>query len=319
MARDALEERVEYGWARRRARGWRGLTVMAGALLAATFFLPAVVSCNADVVPLDATVETLKGPWGSEMAQALQHGSALLMYVPAYLVGALLALAGVGRLMGWKWSPRWYGRVALGVVLVPAVVLPVCILFELVADGQNSDLADSSAWAVILVCLAAPVWVLFCLVMARRRRELRHARHQFIFSLWMVLWFGIWAADFSSARYGVILSFVASVGLLAAAAGEARVLTGQGWMRTLGQLMIGRLGPMVDGRGRCPQCGYLLYGLAERRCPECGRGFSPDDVGLTPADLNSAIPGSISGTSYNCPGGTTRGSSMNNHPTSGAC
>lgn len=27
---------------------------------------------------------------------------------------------------------------------------------------------------------------------------------------------------------------------------------------------------------RCRSCGYDLSGLAEHRCPECGRGFDPE-------------------------------------------
>lgn len=46
------------------------------------------------------------------------------------------------------------------------------------------------------------------------------------------------------------------------------------------------------GRGvpKCEGCGYLLYGLAQRRCPECGRPFSsppeppPADSPTTEAD-----------------------------------
>jgi rubredoxin len=30
----------------------------------------------------------------------------------------------------------------------------------------------------------------------------------------------------------------------------------------------------------CPRCGYYLHGLAENRCPECGRTFDPNE--LTP-------------------------------------
>jgi hypothetical protein len=29
---------------------------------------------------------------------------------------------------------------------------------------------------------------------------------------------------------------------------------------------------------RCLGCGYILDGLPEPRCPECGRGFDPDDA-----------------------------------------
>ncbi len=31
--------------------------------------------------------------------------------------------------------------------------------------------------------------------------------------------------------------------------------------------------------GRCYECGYLLVGLPEPRCPECGTPFDPDDLG----------------------------------------
>ena len=32
-----------------------------------------------------------------------------------------------------------------------------------------------------------------------------------------------------------------------------------------------------DFHGFCPRCHYNLRGLAEPRCPECGRGFDPSD------------------------------------------
>lgn len=31
-------------------------------------------------------------------------------------------------------------------------------------------------------------------------------------------------------------------------------------------------------QGRCRRCGYLLYGLPEPRCPECGEPFDPAEV-----------------------------------------
>jgi hypothetical protein len=35
----------------------------------------------------------------------------------------------------------------------------------------------------------------------------------------------------------------------------------------------------------CPECGYLLVGLSEKRCPECGRPFTLEELGVTEADL----------------------------------
>lgn len=37
--------------------------------------------------------------------------------------------------------------------------------------------------------------------------------------------------------------------------------------------------------GMCPGCGYHLYGLRDRRCPECGRPFSFEEVCSTPESL----------------------------------
>jgi len=31
----------------------------------------------------------------------------------------------------------------------------------------------------------------------------------------------------------------------------------------------------MNGHGVCNKCGYLLYGLRSRRCPECGTDFEP--------------------------------------------
>lgn len=36
------------------------------------------------------------------------------------------------------------------------------------------------------------------------------------------------------------------------------------------------------GELKCPQCGYLLYGLQEPRCPECGTAFDPAMIGGPP-------------------------------------
>jgi hypothetical protein len=37
--------------------------------------------------------------------------------------------------------------------------------------------------------------------------------------------------------------------------------------------------------GLCPKCGYSMTGLMELRCPECGRHFTPEEVGRTLDDL----------------------------------
>jgi hypothetical protein len=43
----------------------------------------------------------------------------------------------------------------------------------------------------------------------------------------------------------------------------------------------------------CSECGYPLHGLEERRCPECGRPFDPQDdrtFSTQPAGLSQHAP-----------------------------
>ncbi len=46
--------------------------------------------------------------------------------------------------------------------------------------------------------------------------------------------------------------------------------------------LIGLVVTVPNVPGRCPGCGYLLIGLPERRCPECGRPFTFKEVRRTP-------------------------------------
>ncbi|MGE5608011.1 MAG: hypothetical protein ACM359_02050 [Bacillota bacterium] len=39
--------------------------------------------------------------------------------------------------------------------------------------------------------------------------------------------------------------------------------------------LVGRAVPELRQFGACTHCGYLLYGLREPRCPECGQPFDP--------------------------------------------
>lgn len=48
--------------------------------------------------------------------------------------------------------------------------------------------------------------------------------------------------------------------------------------------------------GRCERCGYLLRGLPEPRCPECGEPFDPLSAGVGPAQ-SETTPNSGSRTS----------------------
>jgi len=40
----------------------------------------------------------------------------------------------------------------------------------------------------------------------------------------------------------------------------------------------------------CPGCGYCLLGLREHRCPECGRPFRMEELGVSEEELQPAMP-----------------------------
>ena len=41
---------------------------------------------------------------------------------------------------------------------------------------------------------------------------------------------------------------------------------------------------------RCPGCDYCLLGLREHRCPECGRPFRLEELGVSEEELQPAMP-----------------------------
>lgn len=55
---------------------------------------------------------------------------------------------------------------------------------------------------------------------------------------------------------------------------------------------IMRLAPFrIQDGASCPQCGYCVRGVASSICPECGRAFNREDLGLSEAAFNDLISG----------------------------
>jgi hypothetical protein len=93
-----------------------------------------------------------------------------------------------------------------------------------------------------------------------------------------------WARNRDVFRIGlanvlISLLFVALVNALSWSPGQAErpfAVMGAAYLLVLLGLTIlaHRRAPRMDA-SRCPNCGYLLIGLPEPRCPECGTGFDP--------------------------------------------
>jgi hypothetical protein len=87
-------------------------------------------------------------------------------------------------------------------------------------------------------------------------------------------------AALGAGHVGICILFVSLVNILGWSPAAARVpfmLMGTIYILIMAPLswFIGQSLPELQQFGVCPHCGYLLYGLREPRCPECGEAFDP--------------------------------------------
>ncbi|HEX2971241.1 MAG TPA: hypothetical protein VHP11_02840, partial [Tepidisphaeraceae bacterium] len=80
------------------------------------------------------------------------------------------------------------------------------------------------------------------------------------------------------AHMGICILFVSLVNLLSWGPGAARepfIAMGAMYILATGpwSWWVGKTLPQQEQFGVCARCGYLLYGLTEPRCPECGTPF----------------------------------------------
>src|SRR4030042_229619 len=138
----------------RRARKWRMLTIFSGLLLASSFFMPAVQSCNKPVVPAmefyDLVTQVPSGS-GNTLYNIAEFCAEICVYFPAYLFGLLLVLAAFGRLTDRKRLTSFCSWCII-ILLFYVSVISICV--EYVSSGQTSGLwildAVLGIWTLLL-------------------------------------------------------------------------------------------------------------------------------------------------------------------------
>lgn len=285
----------------RRAFRWRLLSLASGGLLAATFFMPSVQGCNNPIIPAEEAwefSEELRLSVRDMYASIDLEDLAVAYYVltAGYLFGLLVALAALGRLTKGQ-RIQSLTRVCLilftlilggGIGLVTSHLGWRAGLDGLPALFSPTEFAPLGSWLPFINFVLLPLWMMSLLVILWRGRNPPELSIAFVTGLFAAHWFSYWSIMSwwnGDDHYGIHLSFGASCVIVAAALGEARAVSRQSWMRTLGQLMTGRFRGQDERIGMCPKCGYNLYGLSEQRCPECGRAFTFEEVGATAETL----------------------------------
>ena len=164
-----------------------------------------------------------------------------------------------------------------GLLGLLAFVLGLALSIFLVAlagmlTSNSVDILDTSAILSGLTLLVAPcanLWMWHDRIITRRR-----------------LMGACICASTGVALPFFILAFLTSRSIILSAL--FTVATGYGlltaaWcgIATLLWPVVCRLAPIrVQDGETCPQCGYCVRGVASRICPECGRAFNRDDLGL---------------------------------------
>jgi hypothetical protein len=272
-------------WAVRR-RFWASLGLLAGLLLAGSYFMPAV-SCQEEGIRVNPSQEvrhfvksearswTALPPVGS--ARSVDWLMYLVVYITPYVFGLLAAAGAASRLAGNPHGQRWATLSLAALGLTAAVALFYCCAFrgELWGGRVSFHLGEGN-----VPTLLAAVWAAILCIRAVVIGPRAHLSLTFCGALLCVWW---WFHVFRvidwpwGMEYGWSLAVVATVLLLPATFAEYRTLTLARRGRALLQLLACRPAVFVT-TGQCPACGYSIRGLPAPRCPECGRPFPPAEV-----------------------------------------
>jgi len=244
----------------------RRLQASAGLLLACTFFLPAVRSCNSNIIPAESVVE-LAGDPPTDFDEWLHVPSAFALYLAAYVFGAVTFIT----LLRHPPTRTTSGGYATAILLCLTPICALAVWLELITSSMSGGFSSAGVPHPV-VLLAA--WTFVCCARCWRRAAGGAIAIRWYTALCCVLWFAWWTCD--GALIGVHLALAASAAILVGAYEEARLRAHRGPFRTLLALTIASLELPDPTEPQCTRCGYLLLGLTTPRCPECGTPFEPD-------------------------------------------
>jgi hypothetical protein len=222
-------------------RWWQTSTAASGLLLAFTFFLPAVKSCNGKPdIPAQEWLKLL----GESTLSFGKISGCVILYGVAYLCGALLAAGALCRLLQ---PPPAVGRAArVGIAACLFFCASVALWFFFADTASLKKAFALNSHLLLLPMSFLPGTYLF---LSRRMKENAYLVQSFITSLLLLSWFSFWMHE--DALYGLYLSWLGSLGLLVSTVGEAGALFGLSPFQALRHLLVCR----PQGGVRAPPAG----------------------------------------------------------------
>lgn len=288
----------------RGSRKWRLITIIAGLLLASAFWMPMVPGCNSPYVPAEEYADVLRDCFGTSTVTMDDVMEACVMtcgLLFPFVIGVLLAWAALCRWLrknSWRIMPVF---LLFLVAIFAGVMIPTGLVAHsgILSPGEIIGAFQDNWYVTTYILLIPPAVFVYCIWSLRLRRPAFWC-HAFIVCTWVIPWFGfwwlgsIWNGD--KVYYGLHLAMAMTSLLLLATISEAALATGWSWRQTLWQLITCRLRENPRLIGHCPECEYNLHGLTEQRCPECGRPFTFEELGMTADEIGfqafAVAPGS---------------------------
>ncbi|MCZ6651464.1 MAG: hypothetical protein O7D91_00325 [Planctomycetota bacterium] len=170
----------------------------------------------------------------------------------------------------------------LGSSLIAFFALEIGLLvfnLFLVLVWETNWRSDDWVYALLTLVLSALILVYFL-------RTRRIGASGFLCARWFLgLFFALcflvnFVEIFADSLYGNRVSLVGCALIMVATFKESQIRCRAGYLEISWRLLLCRL-RLPDLAGpQCFECGYLLFGLTSRRCPECGLAFDPAEHGL---------------------------------------
>lgn len=243
----------------RRARRVQGA---GGLFLASCFVLPMFENCGRPFVPALEAYRVASDP----TSVTLDFLGVVVICIAPYLLGVLTFLIARRSRTYDPGREQTLGRSVAVLLGISVAIVLAASSWEIIDNGW-----DSGAGAFLLVSgVACVYWVMG---VGRGMGGLLCLRWFAVCCC--IAWFTFVAFN-APMRFGLWMSLIAGVVMLAALTAEARTWGGLTWMRTVAGLATCRLTVFPLDEPRCRVCGYLLIGLTACRCPECGTVFSRD-------------------------------------------